>query len=182
MATLFDDEKFFDSECEPELDPAIPILSFTVMGRPQQRGSKVAMVLKDRDGKPIEKNGRILTFNKDMNEQNSKAWMACVQSAARDAFGLNRPLITVPLCVDVKFYFARPQSHFGTGANKYKLKPSAPRVHAQSPDVDKLVRCLLDALTGQIYGDDKQIARVVAQRYWTESQERAEVVLFTVGE
>jgi Holliday junction resolvase RusA-like endonuclease len=55
---------------------------------------------------------------------------------------------------------------------KTKAKKRAPRPEGwkvTKPDVDKIARCVLDALTGVVYGDDAQVAaldirkRVAAQ-------------------
>lgn len=153
------------------------ILTFTVLGRPQQRGSKQANVLYNRQGKPVTKNGRVLTFAKDSNAK-SKDWMQEVRSAAHAAHG-GRPLIIEPVELTIRFYFARPQSHYGSGKNSGVLKGSAPRVHAQSPDLAKLIRCLEDALTGVVWRDDKQVCRygTGTGRYWSTSNEMAEVTI-----
>lgn len=159
----------------PRIDT--PIASFVVLGRPQQRGSKQAQVIYNREGQPVTKNGRVLTFAKDSNAK-SKDWMQEVRSAAHAAWG-NRPLLIDPIVLTVAFFFARPQSHYGTGKNAMKLKASAPIEHAQSPDLAKLIRCLEDALTGVIWRDDRQVCRYGAGtgRYWSDSHERAEVII-----
>lgn len=167
MSTLFDDEPAVKH------DGASPVLEFTVYGRPQQRGSKQAMVRYGRDGKPITKNGRVLTFAKDDNPK-SGDWMNQVKATATHAYGVGRPLIDRPVAIVCKFFFNRPKGHYGARG----LKPSAPRFHAQSPDLDKLVRCLCDGLTGTCIIDDKLIFRSTCERYWTDSQERAEVSIY----
>lgn len=156
------------------------ILSFTVLGRPQQRGSKQAGALYGRDGKPVTKNGRVLTFAKDTNHERSRVWMDQVRQAAGDAYGTGKPLLKCPIKLGVRFYFNRPQSHYGSGKNASKLKPSAPSEHCQSPDLAKLIRCLEDALTGVVWVDDKLVYRYTGDtgRYWTEAQERAEVFIY----
>ena len=40
----------------------------------------------------------------------------------------------------MNFRFVRPKSHYGTGRNAKKLKPSAPPHHTQKPDATKLLR------------------------------------------
>ena len=61
--------------------------------------------------------------------------------------------------------FARPKSHFGTGKNSRKLKPSAP-VFVTSKgigDIDKLQRSTYDALSessgGNVLKDDSLIVQ-----------------------
>lgn len=161
-----------------------PMLSFVISGRPQQRGSKNAMARYGRDGKPIMKGGRVLTYAKDSNEAKSSVWMDQVRATATAAWGYGRPLIDRPILLGIRFYFNRPQSHYGTGRNARTLKPSAPKLHAQSPDLAKLIRCLEDALTGVVWLDDKLVCRYAGDtgRYWTDSQERAEVSIYCLEE
>lgn len=148
---------------------------FTILGRAQQRGSKLPSLIPKRNGGFVEKNGRPLVVARDMN-QKSKDWMQEVKSAAVAAIG-NIELLKCPIELTARFYFARPQSHFGSGKNAGVLKASAPIVHAQSPDLAKLLRSLEDALTGVVWQDDKLVFSygTGTGRYWTETQERTEV-------
>lgn len=143
------------------------MLKFTVYGTPAQMGSKKAFVRGNR---------AIIT---DDNSQKRKQWASAVASAAADHMR-GASLLHGPIQLTVTFFFARPKSHFGTGKNADQLKSSAPVVHAQSPDLDKLIRCLGDALTGIVYLDDRQIANIVAARRWTTEQERAEIEILAL--
>ena len=139
-------------------------IQFTVHGTPAPMGSKKAFYV------PNLKRA-VLT---DTNPKKRKAWAAAVSAtAALEMRG--RELIRTPVELQVNFYFSRPQSHFGTGRNAGRVKDSAPVFHSQSPDLDKLIRCLGDALTGIVIHDDRQICQIHSCRYWTTSQERAEV-------
>ncbi len=74
-----------------------------------------------------------------------------------------------PIKMELIFYFQRPQSHFGTGRNAGKLKPSAPLYPHKRPDLTKLVRSTEDALTNYAYTDDARIViRTEAKLYDTE--------------
>ncbi|MCC7334418.1 MAG: RusA family crossover junction endodeoxyribonuclease [Pirellulaceae bacterium] len=159
--------------------PSKPDFAFTVWGRAQQRGSKQARVRYDRNGKPVTKNGRVLTFATDDNHK-SKSWMQEVRHAAIAELG-QIELVTAPIELTARFYFARPKSHYGSGKNAGVLKASAPRIHAQSPDLDKLTRALGDSLTGVVIHDDKLIARIVSERLWTIEAERTEVEIREIG-
>ena len=92
-----------------------------------------------------------------------------------------REVFLGPVSMIVEFYFGRPKSHSGTGRNAGTLKPTAPREHIQTPDLDKLLRAVKDALKGIVYRDDSQVYRFCqgTGKYWTESQERAEFVIET---
>ena len=150
-------------------------ISFTVIGRPQQRGSKKVGLVPKRGGGYLEKNGRPIVVARDDNDK-SKAWMDSVKCVC---YGLmrNKELLRGPVELRVVFYFKRPEAHYGSGRNADQLKPSAPSHHAQSPDLDKLVRCLGDAMTGVVYTDDKLICRTTSSREWTTTTERAEVTI-----
>lgn len=152
-------------------------LSFTVLGRPQQRGSKSPFVYRGKDGK----------HRASMCDDNkkSKAWMQEVRSAAYaafvDRFGEDR-LFDGPLVLNALFFFQRPKSHFGSGKNSSELKESAPAYHFQSPDLAKLIRALEDAMTGVVWVDDRLVFRYDCSRHWADNgPERVEVVVKELG-
>lgn len=137
-----------------------PLLRLVVIGEPVPQGSKVKTRWGMREDNP-----------------NTRPWRATVASyAAAEMNG--RELLDGPLALDVRFYFPRPNSHFGTGRNAGVLKPNAPVFHSKAPDCDKLVRAIGDALTGVAIRDDARIAVVVARKFYGEPA-RAEI---TVGE
>lgn len=148
------------------------MIQFKVIGRPQQRGSKLAGLIPKRGGGWLEKNGRPIVVARDANQE-SKQWMDAVKYAAMQAY--RGELLRGPIELRVRFYFKRPQAHYGSGKNAGVLKPSAPLHHAQSPDLDKLVRCLGDALTGVVWLDDRLVCRTYSERCWTTGAEHAQV-------
>ncbi|WP_434127495.1 RusA family crossover junction endodeoxyribonuclease, partial [Enterococcus faecium] len=75
------------------------------------------------------------------------------------------------------FYFARPKGHYRMGSNSHLIRASAPVLHDQAPDLDKLVRLLADAMSEIVYHDDRQIQSIWATKRWTESQSRASVIV-----
>ena len=73
--------------------------------------------------------------------------------------------------LSAKFYFQRPKSHYGTGRNAETLRDSAPPEHIQTPDTDKLLRLLCDALTiAGVIVDDRLIVAVVGRKCWADGQ------------
>ena len=149
-------------------------ITFTVFGRPQQVGSKIPQPIYGRNG-PVMKGKRVVCNVRDDNKK-SGPWMAEVRSAAAKIY--HGDLILGPCVLSVDFYFARPKSHYGTGRNASKLKPSAPVHHAQTPDLAKLMRAIEDGITGIIWRDDRQVVGYGApRRWWTTTQERAEVAI-----
>lgn len=149
-------------------------ITFTVFGRPQQRGSKRAVLIPKRGGGWATKNGRPIVAARDMNEK-SKDWMHAVTAVAMECY--RGELLRGPVCLEVTFFFTRPKSHFGTGRNANVLKDSAPLWHAQAPDLDKLQRSVLDALTNVLWADDRQVADVRARKFWTNDAARADIVV-----
>ena len=143
-------------------------IRFTVLGRPQQKGSK--QVMPNRGSR----RGYVLL---DMNP-NARQWATQVSATARSVYA--GPLIRDGVMVTVYFFFARPRSHFGTGRNQHVVKSSSPPRMISTPDLDKLCRATLDALTGVILKDDAQIVRLSTGKEYGEP-ERAEVVVRVLG-
>ena len=143
---------------------------FTVVGRPQQKGSKTSRQY-PRPGGGV--NVRMVDSN-----PNAKPWAATVSAAAAEAYDLPE-LLTGPVLVELVFYFARPKSHWGTGRNADLLRDSAPEHMVTMPDVDKLARCALDALTGVVLRDDAQVVQLYAVKAYG-TPERAEIVVVRV--
>lgn len=73
--------------------------------------------------------------------------------------------------LEVEFVLPRPKGHLGTGRNAGQLKPSAPKRHTSKPDVDKLTRAILDALTGVAYVDDSQVDVAPARKRYADPGE-----------
>ena len=166
---------------EEMTEPAVAAREYrlTVVGRPQQRGSKTPFVRYDSMGRPIMKDGRVIQVVPDANPL-SKDWMERVKGTFRVEYP-NAAWLEGPLGLAVEFYFLRPKSHYRTGANAGRLKATAPRYHGQTPDLDKLVRAIGDSLSKAAYRDDAQIAVVDARRLWTERNERAVIRVWELG-
>lgn len=131
-------------------------IEFFVPGIPRPGGSKRAFFNR-RTGKAMVVED--CKTNRD--------WRATVQLAARDAY--SGPPLSGPIALYVVFHLPRPKSHYGTGRNADRLKPSAPRWHATKPDTTKLLRSTEDALTGVIWRDDALIARQTAVKQYAET-------------
>jgi Holliday junction resolvase RusA-like endonuclease len=135
-----------------------------VLGHPQPAGSKTAF--------QHPKTGRIIV--KDA-AKNSRPWKQEVAGAAEAQMGrLGLTLLDGPLEMELVFVLARPKAHYGTGRNSGVVKPSAPEFPATRPDVDKLSRAVLDALSGVVYRDDAQIVEKVARKRYG-APERVEI-------
>ena len=127
-------------------------LAFEVVGVPAPQGSK------DQFGR--ESSARV------------KPWRERVHSAALDALDAAQwpllPFGDADVALTVSFAFARPASHYGTGRNAETLKPSAPGypTSRRCGDLDKLLRAVMDALTGVAYTDDAKVASETATKLW----------------
>ena len=126
-------------------------IQFTVYGLPVPQGSK----------KVIGKN--VI----EMADARLRSWRQDVAATAREAMKGASPYVE-PVDVRLMFWLPRPQAHYGTGRNAGKLKASAPIVPAVSPDLDKLTRAVLDALTGIVFRDDKQVVGMTLSKLYAQ--------------
>lgn len=138
-------------------------LRITVRGVPCGQGSKTRT-----------RHGMI-----DANAHRLRPWRQTVKSATEDALpDVPLPMFGrgVPLHVAIAFTFARPLSHYGTGRNADVLKPAAPRWFTGTPDIDKAIRAVLDALTeAGAWWDDRQVASVTATKNYAGDPGRLDV-------
>lgn len=147
-------------------------ISITVYGKALAKGSVRPFMSERKDGS---------TFH-GVKPQNPKlkAWEQAVRVAGVEAMD-GRDLLREPVTASMLFHFARPKGHYGTGRNADKLKPSAPKIHDQNPDLDKLTRAVFDALSGTVFDDDRRVCeyREPFGKHWTEGAERAEITIET---
>lgn len=124
-----------------------------IPGTPVPQGSSRAFV---RGGRAV-----VTSANPRLRSWRADAAWSISEVARRDG-----PL-EGPVHVGAVFLFPRPVSHFG----RKGLLPSAPMLHAQKPDLDKLLRALLDAMTeGGAIRDDSRVVSVSAYKAWTEGE------------
>lgn len=128
-------------------------LSFRVDGTPAPQGSKRYL----GNGVLIESSKRVAP------------WRADIRNAAEQALnGDHSALWNAPLSVTLGFDFPRPQNHYRTGRNADLLRHQAPHEHIGKPDLDKLTRAVLDALTGIIWADDAHVVAITAAKGWAD--------------
>jgi len=89
---------------------------------------------------------------------NLKPWREAVR---QEALKTGKPMAMGAVFVDLAFRFARPKGHYNA---KGELKQSAPMRVITKPDLDKLQRSTLDALTGVLFKDDSQVCRILAMK------------------
>lgn len=117
-------------------------IRFTVPGVPKPQGSKRGFVVKGR-AVLVESSG-----------QAHKDWRAVVALAATEAMAGAAPF-EGPLSSSLVFRLPRPKSH-----GKKVTFPD------HRPDIDKLARAVLDALTHVCFVDDGQILTLVLRKRW----------------
>lgn len=135
----------------------LPIVTMWVEGAPVTQGSKSPKPI--YGGKPCGccKQRRLLKLVVAESDKLAP-WRHRVATKARVTMAGREPM-TGPVIVLARFYLPRPQDHLGTGRNAGQLRPSAPQAweHVKKPDGDKLLRAVLDAMTGIVYHDDAQV-------------------------
>jgi Holliday junction resolvase RusA-like endonuclease len=92
--------------------------------------------------------------------------LAVIEAARKDKWALTLHAVSVSL----NFAMPRPKSHFGANG----LKPSAPAFHAGKPDVDNLVKLILDRITRseRIWRDDSQVASLTVHKFYAAGNEQ----------
>jgi crossover junction endodeoxyribonuclease RusA len=133
--------------------PVIPavVLALFVPGRPAPQGSMKAVISRST--------GRAM-MKKD-NEGRQNSWRRLVaQHAAQVHVG---ELLDGPLAVRLEFVMPRP-----VATPKRRATPPA----VKKPDIDKLSRAVLDALTGVAWRDDSQITDLRASKRLAELDEQ----------
>lgn len=124
---------------------------FQVRGPPVPQGSLRAFVVKGKARLTHDKAGPIAD------------WRHAIRAAAEPA--LPPELWTGPVMVRIGFHLDRPKSeptHAGRGKNRHEIRTYPDR----RPDLDKLVRAVLDALTGTVWKDDSQVVALTADKDW----------------
>lgn len=127
-------------------------LLIEVIGTPAPQGSKRAYV---RGGRAVlvESSPAVRTWRED------------VRAACREQWHHN--VLTGPVSIAVAFRWRRPRGHYG----RRGLLPSAPEHKTTAPDLDKVLRATLDALTGQVLADDSLVVAVRTGKAWAAVDE-----------
>lgn len=124
------------------------VLSFRVLGTPIPQGSMNAYA----------RGGRVIVTHSKSHAL--KTWRTLIAQVAKTT--TTRPL-EGPVTAEILFTLPRPKAHYRTGRHAGKVKPTAPIEHTKKPDLDKLTRAVLDALTQSgIIRDDAQISTLTA--------------------
>ena len=133
--------------CSPKSENMTRVLAFTVDGNPV--GKARARVV----------DGHAFTPKKSKDYEN-RVQVAIMASGGRLYFDEG-------VSVSIYIYHPRPNSHF----NKRGLKATAPTLPLCKPDLDNVVKSILDAMNGLVYNDDKQIITLHVQKYYSDKSE-----------
>jgi len=136
------------------------VLEFVVAGIPAPQGSKRAFV----------RGGRVSLVESCARVKPYRALVSLAASQARTEAPTQQPV-----GIAIAFVFVRPKSHY---TSKGELRAGAPS-HPGKPDIDKLCRAVLDALTGILYHDDAQVVSLSASKRYGVASMTA-ISLFTV--
>jgi Holliday junction resolvase RusA-like endonuclease len=106
--------------------------------------------------------------------------------AGDDNFNLN------PVELTIKMYFPRPKKGHYTynfATKKYDLNPDAPVYVTKTPDIDNLLKLVLDCFQNVFFNNDKVVAAITAKKLWypnsltyQENQEAMGYSLFKLTE
>lgn len=155
-----------------------PPLVVNVEGTPIPQGSKTV----------VPARGKRRATLRDANAHELHAWRDHVADTTRRHMDTywhhgNRGWTQLdgPCHVEITFYHPRPQNHYRTsrGRPTRQIKPNAPTWKPTSPDLDKLARAILDALTAAgAYRDDARVARLILEdRYADGPTTGARIIL-----
>jgi crossover junction endodeoxyribonuclease RusA len=94
-----------------------------------------------------------------------KTWEQTIRAVAQDHAAA---FTTDPVRVRLRFALPRPKS---------LSRRASHRPHTKRPDVDKLARAALDALTGVIFKDDSQVYALQAVKHYAHEDQPPHVII-----
>lgn len=133
-------------------------MDLRINGLPKPQGSKRVF-----NGRVVEASGNAL-----------KVWRKAIAESCQANVNEDHKLLLGPVRVEVDFYLPRPKT--------VKLKDRA--LPIVPPDLDKLVRGLLDGI-GQsevVWGDDSQVVELIARKHYDDNHEQGATVVISEHE
>lgn len=139
-------------------------ISFKVYCHPEPQGSSKAFVI------PGTNSASVTSSNKKLKPYRHTVTQIACETMAKENCEMPWAAKHVPVALVLTFYFEKPPS-VAKKRNECVVKP----------DIDKLCRSTLDALTGVLFRDDAQVVEVVARKQYG-SPERVEIMCQKIGE
>lgn len=137
-------------------------VTMTIPGTPKPKGSL----------KCIGRRGRVAHQLTEDSGPELEAWRGRIADTCRTRVK-TRAVAGEPVAVVVMFTIERPGYHYGTGRNAHTIKPQYVDAYPTgrgTGDVDKLARCLLDALQdGGLLHDDAQVVELTARKTYVDA-------------
>ena len=136
------------------------VLDCFVVGLPVAKGSLTPIVA-SRGGKKV----RVLP------SERQRRWQALISEHVSRLW--TDAALDVPVSVSLVFVFPRPKNHFRRDGKT--LRQNVPHYVQTRPDLDKLTRCVLDALQGVLLRDDMLVVQLMAAKCYAGEGERCGV-------
>lgn len=108
----------------------------------------------------FKRNGKMVLTHQ--HGRDLKNWRTAIKLEAINAIA--EP-ISGAVSVFLEFRFQRPKSQMTSKGKRTKSYRESPHV---KPDLDKLTRAVLDALTGAAFQDDAQVIKIKARKVYSE--------------
>lgn len=144
-------------------------IEFSVAGQPVPQGSSRAF----RAGE----GARLVSTTPRLS-----AWRTDIATEARAAMLGRSAILAGPVLVFLTFRpKPRPESHYLPANSRRpvrELRLDAPKWNDGTPDADKLARAALDAMTGVVWRDDRQVASLSALTLWPDDGETTGVDVY----
>jgi len=145
-------------------------IAFFVPGTPvaQPRPRARAYLVKDENGAYMrDRFGRPVPRAQIYDPGTADCWQGAVRGAARP-YGPPAPF-EGPMHVRLEVRLPRPKCHYREGRFFDRLREDAPQWPVQRPDIDNLVKAILDGLTGIMWQDDGQVCQLEVVKFFSSS-------------
>jgi Holliday junction resolvase RusA-like endonuclease len=136
-------------------------LAFTVYCTPAPQGSKRGWVIPGKNG--AKPRAIVADANNKTKPYRQLVTQTVIESMQQSSSERPWAVAKVPVWLSLNFYVLKPQSA------KKRICP------AVKPDIDKLARSTMDALTGLLFADDAQVVELNCSKNYG-SPERVEIV------
>lgn len=131
-----------------------------VKGKPKAKGRPRAAVVTGKDG-----NQRIVNYT----PKKTRTWEDIIRWTW---ISEKRKKLKGKIRLDVYFYFSIPKSY--SRSKRVELGTS---YYDKKPDIDNLIKTVMDALNDLAFDDDKQVVILVASKFYIDGDPYTEIIL-----